>query len=227
VIDAQCARVAHVRRDERAESGIAVCGHRVRNRWWQAPVLSCGGERIGRRADRSACRESLRLRPGLGAIWCRTNRQVPIEAEVEPRGARGGGGTLELAIGKPLQIGGKADRSCVTRSECADFRIVQMPQAGRPALPRHSRMRSGDGLEASEALERAADGRAKALELDDQRVVPGPLFERREASVQHRELCLPDAGVIDVAPRGEGGERLRGGAAGCARSMSWTRITSM
>ena len=114
----------------------------------------------------------------------------------------------------PLQIAREPDGARVAVGERLHVGRIRPPQASRPPLPRHLRMRRGDRFETCEPRERFAAGGAKTRELEGQRIAIGPRIERGEASVQHCVLGPPDLGVVDVRTRRKRRERMRLGRMG-------------
>ena len=178
-----------------------------------------GRERIGRRADRGAAREAVRVRPGLGAVRRGADREV---AKVAPREAAGAGAVGrggQLAIGEPLQVEREADPVRVPSGEVGDPGGGRPAQVDGPAVPGLARMRGGDRLEQRELPQRRPAGGDEAIELGHPRIVARAPLELREARVQHGPLGLPDARVVDELARGE----RREPGAGCARAAGARR----
>ena len=73
-------------------------------------IWPVGRERVGRRADGDACAPARRARPALGAVGRRADREIAIEADLEPAGFRARGRRGELAVGEPLAEYGEGDR---------------------------------------------------------------------------------------------------------------------
>ena len=221
VVDANRAGVAHVCGDERAEGRepLFLEGQRVERR--QSPILSLRPEKIGRRADRETFAEPLRTRPDLGAAAVGAHREVAVEADVHPGGARAPAGRLELAIREPLQPGMERDPLRVIGAEAPDrgrgggaVRLRPFAEPGRTLGAEMLRERLEGGVVLERRPELAAEG------------VEGRIaarLERRPQRVEDGPQDLPDAGVIDelsLAQRGDARALLveRGAAPGLPRS---------
>ena len=109
VIDAQRARVHHVRAHHRNEFGVPRGGDMRGQRRRQAPVLAVQVEFVGRRADRGGLHVQVLVRPGIGAAGIDRYREIGIKADCEARVEAPFLDGCNLQLGLPLQILEKFD----------------------------------------------------------------------------------------------------------------------
>ena len=89
MVDPQNACVPHVGAQRRDDRGKAAAAQHERVYRRQTPILSGAAERIGWSADRSARRDQLLVRPGLGTVLIDPNGEVTVEPNCQPASASG------------------------------------------------------------------------------------------------------------------------------------------
>ena len=116
-----------------------------RQRRWQVPVLTLGGEWIGRRTNPGALpRSSDRAHASApsGAAPTARSRNKPSPGRTTCRR----GSSAKLPIGKELQVLVKTHARCMLVRKCLRISTIRRTQAGRPLMPVFIRPCLGDRL---------------------------------------------------------------------------------
>ena len=187
VVDAQHAGGTHVGGDQRGEAAPAVARRSDRVGRRQVPGLALGRERVGRRADGDVARQLAGARPVLGAVRRRADREVAIEADLEPAGFRPLGRGGELAVGEPLAEQGEGDRLGFLARRSRQRVAFAVAQRRRPAAPVLAAAPRRDRFEDREAAQRLAAGGDEAVVVGEDGIVGPGGARAREGGVARGE----------------------------------------
>ena len=193
VVDPQPSGMPQLRPDGIDERPVAGLPEPMRDEGREPPLLACGGEAVGRRADRRAERERRLPVPRVEAAGIDADRHVG-DAGHGRRGRR------ELPIEAPLDPGVECDAIGRLSRDPRRPRPVGVPQVGRPRLPAGS-MTLGQDTESAPALERVALRPPPRLEGGTVRDAGAPDPPER-LPLQRPDACAVDrAAVVERATR--------------------------
>lgn len=220
--------MAHCGAQRGDEGGVAAGAQAAGREGRQPPDLPAGGEAVGRRAQRHAAREGLRVGPDIGAVRAHAHREVEIEAERHPRLARAGLRLPDLAVGEPLQPEVEGDLVRALGGEGAGGGRVGAREGGWPEAPVRA-VAQRQRLEQRESRQIGPAVGAPAGEVCGIGLAH-PVPERAQHGRRHR-VARVAPGHLACAGGGEAGLRLceiapRVGAGGEARGavgrdMGW------